>query len=401
MHSAQHSKLPLSILITILLISSLAHITADMYVPSLPAITQAFQTDPAAVQLTLTTFMMGYSSAHLFYGPFSDRFGRRPPLLGGISISLLGSLICFFSFSVTMLIVGRLLQGLGVAVCNSVGRSLIRDLVSGSHLAKLGSHLGMVMVLITTLAPTLGGYIQHYFNWHGVFLFLFLYGCLVFFFLWTQLPETNRSFNVEATQFKVIIQNYKQLLTSRAFMGYTLCVCCAYAGLIAYVTAAPFLLQSRLGLTAVQFGWLAFIIGFAIFTSFFLNSRFVMIVGYGKMILAGNVVMLCSGLLMLFLAVLGFFNVTVIMLPIAFFCMGAGLTLSNAFPGASHPFAHIAGSAGALYGFLQILGGVISSALMAWLPESNQIPLGIVLAFFGLMAVLSLVFIARSANSDI
>lgn len=390
------SPITKTLLFIVLLTSSLAHITGDMYIPSLPAIKSAFHTDATTVQLTLTAFMIGFSSAHLFYGPFSDRFGRRPPLLGGVALGLAGSLICLFSPSIYVLILGRFVQGLGVAVCNSVGRSLIRDLVSGHQMARLGSHLGMIMVFITATAPTIGGYLQQYFNWNGVFLFLFLYGCFVLFMLWKKLPETNLTLNPDATKPKVVVRNYYLLLTSRSFLGYTLCVCCAYAGIIAYVTAAPFLLQTGVGLTPVQFGWLAFVVGGAIFTSFFINSHFVMTHGFDKMLIFGNSLMLLAGILMLFLWWLGYFNVFVIMLPVAIFCMGAGLTLSNAFPGAVLPFPKMAGSAAAVYGFLQILAGAFSSALMSVLPETDQVALGIFLGCLGLISLLSVIFLAKT-----
>ena len=144
-----------------------------------------------------------------------------------------------------------------MAACNSVGRSLTRDLLSGSQLAKIGSYLGMIMIFIIATAPTLGGYIQSSLNWHWVFIFFLGYSIFVWLFTYATLPETNTFLNPHATKISSIIKNYYTVLTNKTFLGYSICVCCAYAGIIAYVTAAPFLFQNTLGLTPVQFGWLA------------------------------------------------------------------------------------------------------------------------------------------------
>lgn len=394
-------SIPRHVFITILLFATLAHITADMYVPSMPAITRTFASPPAAVQLTLFTFMLGYSLAHLFYGPLSDRIGRRQPILTGIAISMIGTACCMLSSSIGMLMVGRCLQGLGVAVCNSVGRSLTRDLLSGSHLARISSHLGMIMVFVTATAPTLGGYIQHYFDWRAVFGFLFVYTTFIWLFTWKVLPETNIHLNPEATKIKTVLRNYFILLTNKTFLGYTLCVSAAYAGIIAYVTEAPFLLQTIVGLTPVQFGWLAFVIGGAIFISFFINSRFVLEVGIEKMLFTGICLMLTAGVLMLLLGLFGFINVFVIMLPVAIFCMGVGLTFSNASAGAFHPFPKMAGSVGALFGCIQILGGACASMFMAAFTSKNQLSLAVVFILLGLLSLFSWKYLATKEKYQI
>jgi DHA1 family 2-module integral membrane pump EmrD-like MFS transporter len=379
----------------ILVIATLAHVTADMYVPSLPAMTQALASNKTIIQLTITVFMLGFSLSHLIYGPLSDRIGRRPPLLWGIGLSLLGSLLCFIAPSVTVLILGRLLQGAGVGACNSVGRSLSRDLLSGNHLAKIGSDIGMVMVFVIAAAPTLGGYIQHYIGWRANFLVLLIYTLAIWLLSWKKLPETNKHLNPSAMQLQTMLRTYWFLLRNKVFMGFTLCSTLAYAGLIAYITTAPFLLQTIVGLTPVQYGWLSFFIAIPIFFSSFINGRLVLTKGLTTMIFAGVCLMLSGGLIMLLLALFGFINTWVIMLPVSLFSMGVGLTFANAFAGAFHPFPQIAGSAGALFGCLQILGGSLASAVMALLHEHNQLPLAIMLSSTGLLAIFCLQGLAK------
>ncbi|HEX4045620.1 MAG TPA: multidrug effflux MFS transporter [Gammaproteobacteria bacterium] len=386
--------IPYKFFAIILLFASLAHISADIYVPSMPAIAKALHTDPASVQFTFFAFMFGFSIAHLFYGPLSDRIGRRKPILTGIGLSIIGTLCCIFAPSIYLLIVGRFIQGIGVAVCNSVGRSITRDLLSGSHLAKMGSYLGMILVLVTATAPTLGGYIQYYFDWRAVFVFLLIYSSLIWLLTWKILPETNTQLNPHATKLNVILHNYRILITNKTFIGYTLCASCAYAGIIAYATSAPFLLQTVIGLTPIEFGWLSFVFSGAIFISFLINSQLILKQGIPTMVLVGNCLMTLSGLIMLLLASMGWVNAFAIVLPVALFCMGAGFNFGNATAGAFHPFPHIAGSAGALFGCLQIFGGALASGIVAALQITNQMPLAGILILLGIIALISWKFLA-------
>ena len=373
-----------------LMIASLAQITADMYVPSLPYMAKTLNVSNHAIQLTVAIYLLGFSFSNLYYGPLSDRIGRRKPLLIGIGLTALGGLICMLAQSAAFIMLGRLVQGLGVGSCNSVGRSFMRDLFSGSHLAKLGSHIGMVSVFVVAAAPTVGGYIQHYFGWRSVFLILFSYSCLVWILLWQAFPETNLDLNPHATRVRTILKNFYILLRSKTFLGYALCSSFAYAGLLSYMTVAPFILQDVIGLTAVQFGWLSFLIACSLFISTFLNSRYVIIKGIPFMVSIGTCLMFSGSTIMLIFGLLNYLNLWVIMLPMTLFSMGVGFTFSNAFAGAFHPFPRMAGAVGALYGCLQIVGAAAASALIAGLPDTTQMPLAGFLVTLSLLAITAL-----------
>lgn len=390
MRSEQSSQSmhPLIIFI-ILMMMVLMQTTTDQYVPSLPAISAQFNSSAASIQLTLTFFMLGLSSSHLFYGPLSDRIGRKPPLMFGVGLSILGSACCFLSPSVNFLILGRFLQGFGIGCCSSVGRSLIRDLFSDKLLAKIGSYVGIVSVFILAASPTLGGYIQEHVGWRANFLFLMIFGLIVWILAMIILPETNKKLNSEATQFKVMGMNYLRLLHSKVFLGYTLCACFACAGLVSYLTIAPFLFQNTLGLSPLQFGQLTFYIAISICLSGLINSQLVMRQGISFMMLVGVLCMALGGLSLFIVACLGKAHVVCIMLPVALFSVGAGFTFINAFPGAFHPFPHIAGTAAALYACMQDLSASLASALIAACEGYGLFSLAIILLFLGLSSVAS------------
>lgn len=135
---------------------ALLQTTTGQYVPSLPAITKIFHSNADTIQLTLSVFMLGLCISNVFYGPLSDRIGLKPPVMFGVGLSIFGSLCCFLAPSVGMLILGRFLQGFGIGCCNSVGRSLDRDLFTDRVLAKIGSYVGIVSIFIMAASPTLG-----------------------------------------------------------------------------------------------------------------------------------------------------------------------------------------------------------------------------------------------------
>ncbi len=395
MHQEQNApKISFILICVILLLMALMQTTADQYVPSLPAITKLFSSTEATLQLTLTFFMFGLSISHVFYGPLSDRIGRKPPILLGVGLSILGSVFCFLAPSTNILILGRFIQGFGIGVCNSVGRSLIRDLFSDRILAKIGSYVGVVSIFIMAASPALGGYIQEHAGWRANFLFLIIFGVFVWLMALYVLPETNKHLNPDATKLKIMKVNYITLLRSKTFLGYTLCACFACAGLIAYLTIAPFLFQNELGFTPFEFGQLTVFIAGAICVSGIVNSQMVMHKGISFMVFMGVLFMILGGLSLFLCSVFGKTDVLSIMIPVALFSVGVGFTFINAFAGAFHPFPQIAGIAGALYASLQDLSAALTSGGISLFKSYGHYSLAIILLTFGLGSLAAWYFLA-------
>lgn len=394
-HIQQNNQIIQPLLVfVILMLMALMQTTTDQYVPSLPAITKIFNSNAASIQLTLTIFMLGLSISHVFYGPLSDKIGRKPPLMFGVGLSILGSLFCFLAPSVGVLILGRFLQGFGIGCCNSVGRSMVRDLFTDRVLAKIGSYVGVVSIFIMAASPTLGGYIQEQVGWRANFLFLFIFGIIVWFLAFAILPETNKSLNPDAIKMKVMGANYWTLLCSKVFLGYTFCACFACAGLVSYLTIAPFLFQDVLGLSPLEFGQLTFFIAGAICFSGALNSQLVMHKGVSYMVFIGVLLMIIGGFSMLIAAFWGMKHILYIMIPMALFSMGAGFTFINAFAGAFHPFPQMAGTVGALYASMQDLSAAFTSGTIALCKNYGQYSLAIILLILGLSSFAAWYYLA-------
>ncbi len=234
------------IFIIVLIMSSLAQVVSDIYLPSLPALSQAMQVSAHLVQLSLFSFTMGLSVSLLFYGAISDAFGRKPPAIFGLSLCIVGSIICVTAHNITIFNIGRAIQGIG-AGAGLASRVIIRDMFSGTALAKLGSYLSIANIGIMTGAPFLGGDLQHWFGWHASFIFLIIYTVSALVLLLSLLPETNQHKHRDHLRWTVIKANLTQLRQSKLFISRVFIIFLTYAGVLAWLTAGPIVLHQKYG----------------------------------------------------------------------------------------------------------------------------------------------------------
>ncbi len=164
-----------NILLTSLLLGSLGHLATDIYLPSMPIMTEYFGTTTSMVQLTLIVYMLSFCLTPLIFGPISDTLGRRKPILIGIYIGFAATILCTFSNSIYLLIFARFLQGIGLGTVVAVSRAILPDHFQGKQLAKYFSYLTMLMPIMLAIAPPLGGFIQEKTSWQFVFVFLLIY----------------------------------------------------------------------------------------------------------------------------------------------------------------------------------------------------------------------------------
>lgn len=386
------------VLMIILMLSIVGQGASDLYLPSLPAITHALNSPKQIIQLTIAVYLFGFSLSQLIYGPLSDQIGRRKVILIGLVICTIGSVICALANSALILIIGRFIQGTGIGGSVALTRAMMRDVYRGNRLSRVGSQLSTISSFTLAMAPTLGGYLQSWFDWRANFIFLLIYCGTAWVIVWRLLPETNKSFNPLATQLRTLTVNYFLLLSNRQFMGSVLCSSFALSGVIAYATASPFLFQVTLHFSPVEYGCLAIFIAAGLSIGAFVNSKLVMRLGMRMMLLIGGNLMVFAGILMASFYMLGHVNVYVILIPVILFIIGAGFIYSNAFAIAFTPFAHMAGIAGALYGAIQVMVAAITSSLMSMLHEHNQLPLSIIFLFLGALTMWMLDFVIKWNN---
>lgn len=362
--------------LVILTIGCLAQMASDIYAPSVPAIATSMHTSINLVQWSMAIYMYGIAISLLFYGPISEGYGRRLPLIIGLIIMLSGSLICLLSSNIDVLIIGRFVQGCGAGACSALWRSIFRDVYHGTDLAKYGSYLTIFMIFIVPATPTLGGYLQQYIGWRANFAFLILYAMITTLLVLFTFKETSQYHHIDRLQFKFIKQAYQQLLYSRIFMGYTACTFLCYGAYFSWFITGPVLLIHILKLSPIIFGWIT-LIGGGIATAIasVLNGKMVGRFGMPFMLRLGWIIMFTAGILMLFGKLLFGINFYVIVAPMILFYFGVTFIWPNAFASAFTPFGKIAGYAAALYGFMQISGAAVIGTLISHLPTINQIPL--------------------------
>lgn len=363
----------ISITAFILLFIVIGQTSVDIYLPSLPTMVHALHTTDTLIQLSLTAFLIGFAVSQLFYGPLSDKHGRKPILLIGFSIYLIGSIICAFAPQIYLLFLGRLLQGLGIGAASSMSRAISRDVFEGPKLAKVSAYTSMAWGVVPILAPLIGSYIQTYLGWRYNFVILAVAAIIFIAFILFALPETHpsqaRSDNQSA------LQNYKLLFSSTTFIKYIFCVMLFYGAIACFNIASPFLLQNFFAQSVIAYGWWIVLTASGFIIGSFASSRLVEQVAFSKLIIIGIIGFLASTFVMFILAMLQVYSLFIFVIPMFFILMSLGLVYPLCISESLSPFPAIAGSAGALFGFMVFLGGTIASIIISHLPEHNVIPL--------------------------
>jgi MFS transporter, DHA1 family, multidrug resistance protein len=370
----------------------------DMYLPSLPEVTRSLNAPAATVQLTLTACLAGMALGQLVVGPMSDKWGRRRPLLAGLAVYVVATVLCALAPTVETLVAFRLAQGLAGAAAIVIARAVVRDLYDGMAMARFFSTLMLISGVAPIVAPLVGGQILRVTDWRGVFVVLTVVGVVLTVIVWARLPETLPAAERHAGGVGDTLRAMRGLLADRAFTGYMLAGGFTFASLFAYVAASPFVVQEIYGASPQTFSLL-----------FGLNSIGLIVVGQinGK-ILVGRVRLdrvLGLGLLVviaaataLLLMTLGVFG-EVGLVPVAaalFVLMSAmGISMPNTQALALMRVKESAGSASALLGTSSFLIGAVASPLVGIAGEDTAVPMAVVQLVAAVVALGFLVTMCR------
>jgi DHA1 family bicyclomycin/chloramphenicol resistance-like MFS transporter len=392
---ARAESLTVAILLTAMV--ALGPLSTDLYLPSLPTIGAAFGADTATVQLTLSVFLAGFAVSQLIYGPLSDRFGRRPMILGGIVLYFLASLACAYAPSIEVLILARFGQALGACVGPVLGRAAVRDIYGRERAARMLSYMGMVMALAPAVGPILGGIVEVHFGWRANFLALAAFGLTMLVATLVILPETNQWKSRDATRPGRLVANYLGLLRHRSYIGYVLVVACAYSGIFSFISGSSFVLIGLLGLSPDVYGFCfaAIVVGYMV--GAFLSGRFTVALGLERMVQLGTTVQVLGGLAGVALYAAGIVTVSSIVGPVVVFMIGTGLAMPNAQAGAIGPFPRMAGSASALLGFFQMGLAALVGIVVGHGSGSSALTMMAAIALVALGGALSYWLIVRPA----
>jgi MFS transporter, DHA1 family, multidrug resistance protein len=373
---------------------ALGPLTIDMYLPALPTITDDLQTTAAAIQLTLTGTLAGLALGQLFIGPLSDALGRRRPLIAGVAVHILASILCAIAPNLAVLGTLRVLQGLGAAAAAVVAMAIVRDLFVGLSAAKLLSRLMLVMGAAPILAPTLGGIVLAGFSWRGVFVVLALFGVAIITVAALALPETlpvekRRNGGVVGT-----VRDYGRLFTDRTYFGLILVAGLAMAAMFAYVSGSSFVFQEQYGLDEQQFGFVFGAGAVGLIAATQLNARLLNRWAPARILTAALAFGAVMGLILLAFALTGFGGIVGILVPLWLVLAAAGLALPNAPALALSRHGEAAGTAAALLGAVQFGVGALAAPLVGML-GTGAVGMALVIAGGMVAANLVLVLVAR------
>lgn len=377
-------------------LSAFTPLAVDMYLPGLPVMGKALNADAGQVQFTLSVFFLGLAIGQLFYGPISDRFGRRAPLLIGNLLYIGASIACALAPNIDTLIAARFVQAFGSCAGMVISRAMVRDLFEPREGARVMSLLMLVMGVAPILAPLAGGYVLAWFDWHAIFwlLAIFAFAVMIAGRLW--LPETHVAQPDARLTLGSVLRNYAELLTHRRFMGYTLASSLGMGGLFAYIAGSPFVFIDLFQVSPQVYGWIfginaVGIIGFsqvnrALLRRFTLDEVLIVAVG----------TMAASGLALLVLAYFRIGGIYGVWLPLFVYIASLGAVLPNAAASAMAGEARRAGTAAATMGTLQFLTGAFTSGLVAALNNGTVVPMAIIVAVAGLCGLIARLALVRS-----
>lgn len=355
-----------------LLIAFVIAFASNMYLPSLPSLGNHFAASEEDMELTITFFLLGFGVSQLFYGPLSDRFGRKKVLCIGFLIGFIGALGCFMATSVTEFIFSRIILGCGMGAGSALARSMYRDTFSGIVLAKVVSQNGAIASIAPVLAPMLGGYIDKWYGYQINLLVIVIMTVMILIPLWLLLTETNKEPNLQALQPKMLVKNYFAVLSNRIFLGNVLCAGFCMSGLNAFITISPFLFMDTLKLSIVEYGWITGIVVSGMILGRILNTALLGWFRPQQNMKIGLTLMFLSGISLLIPGLMHVINVAVIIIPVYIFILGSAIVMTLAYAQSLEPFSKIAGSAGALYGSIMVLTSFFTSGTVAIIKSNNQ-----------------------------
>ncbi|MGE0239366.1 MAG: multidrug effflux MFS transporter [Parvibaculaceae bacterium] len=360
LHAATQARRPPFLILV--MVSAIGPLALNIFMPSMPGLQATFGVSYGTVQLTLTLYLIGLAVCQLFYGPLSDRYGRRPLLLAGLALFVLASIASALATSIEMLIAARLVQAIGGASGIVLSRAIVRDLYQGEKAASVLGYITMAWVLAPMIAPALGGYLDQIAGFRSTFVLLAIVGALILAGAWFTLHETNVAPSTDGRLWQSA--HYGRILAARQFRGYATCLTFASATFFTFLAFAPFLTVNIMGRSAMEYGLWFILVSIGYMIGNFLSGRYSERIGNDRMVLFGNTFTFAGAALCLVLALLGLLTPAALFSPMLLCALGNGLTIPNGMIRAISIDHRLVGTAAGLVGFLQMgVSAAVSQAV--------------------------------------
>lgn len=363
-------------------------LSIDMYLPALPAISRDLVSSESLIQLTLTACLIGLALGQLVAGPVSDSLGRRRPLLVGVAIYVVASLLCALAPSAILLVALRLVQGLAGAAGIVVARAIVRDMYSGVAAARYFSRLILVMGVAPILAPVLGGQVLRFSSWHGIFVMLALITALLFLASLVWLPETLPATRRREGSLRGTGRTFRLVGRDTRFIGYAVSAGLAFGAMFAYISGSPFVLQGIFHISPQTFSLVFGInaLGFVITSQ--INGSLVSRIAPARLLMGGLIGTAVAGLAVLAVLLAGL-GLGALLPPLFVLVSSIGFVIPNATALALSRHAEAAGTGSALLGVIQSGIAAVGAPLVGIAGIASAVPMGTVIAVAGVGAILA------------
>jgi DHA1 family bicyclomycin/chloramphenicol resistance-like MFS transporter len=381
------------------LMCALPAISTDIYLPSLPDVARDLNTSATAAQLTMTAMLIGGAVGQLVIGPLSDRFGRRKPVLVGVSLHVVTSILCAVAPAIVPLIALRTMQGFFNASASVVAMAIIRDRFVGSDASRLMSRLMLVIGVAPLFAPSLGGVIAGQWGWRGVFGALAIFGVVLWVVVWRRLPETLPPERRREGGLRSALAGYKKLFRDRHFIALAILPGLGVAVLMSYVVASPFVLREGYGLSAHQFSLLFAINGIGLVGGAQINAALVRRVAPIRIVRVVLPISLGLTLVLLAVAITGWGGLIALLVVLFLILAMVNFVPPNASALALSRHGEVAGTAAAVIGATQAgVSGIVSP--LSGLLGGDAVAMAAVMVGASVAALLVLVLATPAYHRD-
>ncbi len=374
---------PAVIVLTITLLLGLQPVTTDLYLPALPTMQRELGATASATQMTLSALIICFGLAQLVCGPLSDRFGRRPVLLGGMVLYCVASVMSALAQEIGTLVAWRGVQGAAMAAAVTCGRSMVRDLFQPHEGARVMSRALGGLGVIALLSPALGGLLLQWLSWHAALLATALFGAITLAFIALRFEETLVRRDPRATQLVPLLNNWRSVLRHPSFRAWTALLCCTYGGLFTILASSSFVFIDVLGLSHLAYGGVLAVNSLAYIVGTVLCRRLLLRHGLRGAVKRAALFSLAGGLGMAGLSLAGVHSVWAIMGPMVLFAIGHGVNQPCGQAGAVGPFPEKAGTAASMSGFLMMLTAFSAGLVLGHSINGTVFPLTLGVGFFG------------------
>ncbi|MBC7150155.1 MAG: multidrug effflux MFS transporter [Rhizobium sp.] len=378
-------------IVTLVAIAGLSALTMNIFLPSLPSMAKDFGVSYGTIQILISGYIAMTAVVQIAIGPLSDRFGRRPTVIGSLVILLLATLVCMVATDIYTLVAARMLQTAVVAGI-VLSRAIVRDMVPMEEAASMIGYVTMGMTIVPMIGPTLGGVLGDAFGWRANFVALFALGVVVLALVAADLGETNRN---RSASFSAQFRAWPGLLASPQFWGYTAVVTFTSGAFFAFLGGAPFIGATLMHMSPSTLGLQFIFIAAGYMAGNFVSGRYARRYGTSNMMLAGTIAMIVGTLVPAAFLLAGVGSALAFFGPQVIVGFGNGLTLPSANAGVVSVKPHLAGSASGLSGAIAMGGGagtsVFASSILT--VETGAMPMLLVMLACGVLAVAAILYL--------